>query len=224
MFSNVLTQINGSLSLSSIALCIGCAIVMGLIIAVTYMMSGRYTKNFVVTLSILPVIVAMIIIMVNGNLGTGVAIVGAFSLIRFRSVPGSSKEISAVFFSMAAGLSAGSGYVAFGILFTVVISLLWLLLYKLPFANGVSNSRHLKVTIPESLDYTEVFDDIFAQYTTSHELTRVKTTNLGSMLELTYDINLKDVKAEKQFIDDIRCRNGNLTIICSRIATVTEEL
>ena len=161
MFSNVLTQINGSLSLSSIAICIGCAVIMGLIIASAYMMSGRYTKNFVVTLSILPVIVAMIIIMVNGNLGTGVAIVGAFSLIRFRSVPGSSKEISAVFFSMAAGLSAGSGYVAFGLIFTVVISLLWLLLYKLPFAKVVSNSRHLKVTIPESFDYTEVFDDIF---------------------------------------------------------------
>lgn len=224
MFSNVLSQVNGQFVLSSVLICMAGAAVMGFIIGYVYMLSGRYTKNFVVTLAVLPVIVAMIIIMVNGNLGTGVAIVGAFSLIRFRSVPGSSREISAVFFAMASGLAAGAGYVGVGVVFTVIVGGVWLVLYRSPFGEQSGDIKNLKVTIPESLDYTEVFDDIFDEYTKSSRLIRVKTTNLGSMIELSYEIELKDIRREKQFIDDIRCRNGNLTIICGRASGVTEEL
>lgn len=224
MFQNILSQTNGGLSLNSMALCMAGALVMGLIISAAYMLSGRYTKNFVVSLSILPIIVATIIIMVNGNLGTGVAIVGAFSLIRFRSVAGSSREICAVFFAMAAGLASGSGYVLFGIMFTVIIALVSLLLYRTGFGSVRNSYKNLKVTIPETLDYTDVFDDIFENYTDRHELVRVKTTNLGSLIELSYEIELRNGVNEKQFLDELRCRNGNLTIVCGRAAYNTEEL
>jgi uncharacterized membrane protein YhiD involved in acid resistance len=161
--------------------------------------------------------------LVNGNLGTGLAVLGAFSLVRFRSVPGSSKEICFIFFSMAIGISTGIGYITFAFLTTIIICAVFLLLTKTSFGERKTDERTLKIAIPENLDYTEIFNDLFEKYTNKYELEKVKTTNLGSIFELKYKIVLKNISEEKALIDDIRCRNGNLTIMCSRHQSTQDE-
>lgn len=181
------------------------------------MLNDNYTKNFVITLSLLPALVGIVIMLVNGELGTSVAILGAFSLVRFRSLPGSSKEIAFIFFAMAVGLATGMGFIVFAAIITVMIGLVFTLLNKLNFGGSTkSEKKELRITIPEDLDYTGIFDDLFEEYTSFHDLHRVKTTNMGSMFELFYSIKLKDATKEKAFIDDLRCRNGNLTIILNK--------
>ncbi|SCI82893.1 Uncharacterised protein [uncultured Clostridium sp.] len=194
-----------------------------MIIALVYMIHSTYTKSFVISLVLLPALIGVIIMMVNGNLGTSVAVLGAFSLVRFRSVPGSSKEITSIVFAMAVGLATGMGYVTFAGLITVLVSLVLFLLSRTPFGETRS-ARELRVLIPEDLDYTAVFEDIFAQYTRTHQLNKIKTTNLGSMFDLYYHITLKDPAQEKALIDALRCRNGNLTIVCNHSGGSREEL
>ena len=194
------------------------------LISAAYGIQGTCSKNFMVTLVLLPVLVQMIIMLVNGNLGTSVAVLGAFSLVRFRSVPGSSKEMAVIFFAMAAGLATGMGFLSFAVLMTAIIGGVFLLLEKTRFGESKRERKNLRVTIAEHLDYTEIFDDIFRQYTDQCDLQRVKTTNLGSMYELEYHIVLKDLRREKEMLDAIRCRNGNLTVICGRRAAIQEEL
>lgn len=222
MFISILES-TGGLTIGGAIICTVASIILGLTIAYIYMGQGRCSKNFAITLVTLPVLVQVVIMMVNGNLGTGVAILGAFGLVRFRSVPGTSKEICCVFFAMAVGLATGMGFITFAVMITVVISLLLLILSKTTFGETKS-LRLLKITIPESLDYTEVFNDIFERYAKEVTLNRVKTTNLGSLFELNYDIVLKDDKQEKALIDELRCRNGNLTIVCSRPQMEKEQL
>ena len=222
MFTSTLES-TGGLTIGGAIICTVASIILGLTIAYIYMGQGRCSKNFAITLVTLPVLVQVVIMMVNGNLGTGVAILGAFGLVRFRSVPGTSKEICCVFFAMAVGLATGMGFITFAVMITVVISLLLLILSKTTFGETKS-LRLLKITIPESLDYTEVFNDIFERYAKEVTLNRVKTTNLGSLFELNYDIVLKDDKQEKALIDELRCRNGNLTIVCSRPQMEKEQL
>lgn len=222
MFTSILES-TGGLTIGGAIICTVASIILGLTIAYIYMGQGRCSKNFAITLVTLPVLVQVVIMMVNGNLGTGVAILGAFGLVRFRSVPGTSKEICCVFFAMAVGLATGMGFITFAVMITVVISLLLLILSKTTFGETKS-LRLLKITIPESLDYTEVFNDIFERYTKEVTLNRVKTTNLGSLFELNYDIVLKDDKQEKALIDELRCRNGNLTIVCGRPQMEKEQL
>ncbi|MEE1071535.1 MAG: DUF4956 domain-containing protein [Cellulosilyticum sp.] len=222
MFTSILES-TGGLTIGGAIICTVASIILGLTIAYIYMGQGRCSKNFAITLVTLPVLVQVVIMMVNGNLGTGVAILGAFGLVRFRSVPGTSKEICCVFFAMAVGLATGMGFITFAVMITVVISLLLLILSKTTFGETKS-LRLLKITIPESLDYTEVFNDIFERYAKEVTLNRVKTTNLGSLFELNYDIVLKDDKQEKALIDELRCRNGNLTIVCSRPQMEKEQL
>lgn len=224
MFTSVIASASGSLTITGAIICTIASIILGLGIAYVYMMQGRCSKNFAITLATLPVLVQVVIMMVNGNLGTSVAILGAFGLVRFRSVPGTSKEICSVFFAMAVGLATGMGYITFAVMIVLVVGLLFLVLTKTSFGEGKGNVRQLKVTIPETLDYTAVFDDLFTKYTNSAVLERVKTTNMGSMFELQYDITLKEDKQEKAFIDDLRCRNGNLTIVCSRVKIDNESL
>jgi len=173
---------------------------------------------------ILPVLVQVVIMMVNGNLGTGVAILGAFSLVRFRSIPGSSKEIGVIFFAMAIGLATGMGFLAFAALITLVISLVLVLLNKLNYGGSKEIHKNLKIVIPENLDFNSLFDDIMEKYTLECSLDRVKTTNMGSMFELSYDVILKQNINEKKMIDEIRCRNGNLMVACGRMETTVEEL
>lgn len=223
MFTSILNSAAGSLSVSDALICTAVSAVIGLVIAAVYLYSGKCTKSFAVTIVLLPIITQVIIMMVNGNLGAGVAVMGAFSLIRFRSAPGSSKEIAVIFLAMVAGLATGMGYVTFAALFTVIICGIFLVLCKTGFAENTAE-KTLRVTIPESLDYTGAFDDIFNKYTKKVSLDRVKTTNLGSMIELSYTIQLADVSREKDMIDELRCRNGNLTIICARAMTNNDAL
>lgn len=217
MFTSIIDSVTGSLTIESALLCTGVSLVLGGIIALIYMAQGSYNKNFIITLILLPALVQAVIMVVNGNLGTGVAVMGAFSLVRFRSIPGSSKEISSIFFAMVVGLATGMGYVTYAALITVVIGLALFLLSRFGFGEKKENKKELRVTIPENLDYTDIFDDIFKKYTKISTLTRVKTTNLGSMYDLYYEIELSDSAKEKEMIDDIRCRNGNLTIVCGRV-------
>ncbi|WP_249285464.1 DUF4956 domain-containing protein [Luoshenia tenuis] len=219
----MLTASTETLSITNALICTGAALVCGLIIALVYMIHSTYTKSFVISLVLLPALIGVIIMMVNGNLGTSVAVLGAFSLVRFRSVPGSSKEITSIVFAMAVGLATGMGYVTFAGLITVLVSVVLFLLSRTPFGETRS-ARELRVLIPEDLDYTAVFEDIFAQYTRTHQLHKIKTTNLGSMFDLYYHITLKDPAQEKALIDALRCRNGNLTIVCNHSGSSREEL
>ena len=206
-----------SLTLANVMLCSGAALILGLIIACVYMASKNYSKNFVITLTLLPLLVGIVIMLVNGELGTSVAIVGAFSLVRFRSIPGTAREIAFIFFAMGIGLATGMGFLLFAAIMTVIISLAYLLLDKLNFGVSKKVRKQLRITIAEDLNYTEVFDDIFEKYTSYNELEKIKTTNMGSMFDLYYIVELKDASKEKEMIDEIRCRNGNLTIICGKV-------
>ena len=214
------------ISITDFLLCLGFSLVLGLIMAFAYMYRTRYTKSFVVTLALLPAVVCVVIMLVNGNVGTGVAVAGAFSLVRFRSVPGTAKEIYTLFLAMGAGLIAGMGYLGFSVLFTVVMCAMFLLYNRLDFGTKKNAEiyKNFSITIPEDLDYSGVFDDIFAEYTVSHDLARVKSTNMGSMFKLTYNVVLRDASREKEMIDKIRCRNGNLEITVSKQETTVTEL
>lgn len=204
-------------------ICITTSLVLGLLVAFIHMQRNVYTKSFVVTVAVLPILVQSVIMLVNGNLGTGLAVVGAFSLIRFRSVAGGSREITSIFWSMGIGIATGMGYVAYVLIFSVIVALFLLLLYLSPFGNqNKVAERELKVTIPEDLDYPELFTDIFEEYT--HHLNSVRTTTMGSLYELRYILLLKDHQQEKEIIDQIRVRNGNLPVVLGKVATNREEL
>jgi uncharacterized membrane protein YhiD involved in acid resistance len=219
MFDSIFTQVaSTSYSLGDFLLCSVVSLALGLVIALTYMFHHRYSRNFVITIAVLPLIVQLVISLVNGNIGAGVAVMGVFSLVRFRSIPGSARDIGSVFCSMAVGLATGMGYLTLAAVFTVVVACANMLYTISPFARkaGQSNERALHVTVPEDLDYTDMFDDLFARYTRSHELVRVKTTNMGSLFQIDYEVCLKDPRQEKRFIDELRTRNGNLQIVCGR--------
>lgn len=207
-------------------LCVGAALLIGLILSLGYMFRSRYTRSFVVTLATLPAVVCVVIMMVNGNVGTGVAVAGAFSLVRFRSVPGTAKEIGMLFLAMGAGLIVGMGYIAYAFLFAILLCSVNLVYLLLNFGTKKNAARYktVVITIPEDLDYSNVFDGLFTQYTTTYELVEVKTTNMGSMFRLTYEVVLKDTAKEKELIDHLRQKNGNLEIRVSRQQTQTEVL
>ena len=214
------TTTTASLSVTneSFALCSAVSLALGALISFTFCFKQRKSKGLILALTILPLIVQVIIMMVNGNVGTGVAVMGAFSLVRFRSVPGNAKDICGIFLAMAVGLATGSEQLILAAVFTVIVCAVALAYTFSPLGNAKTSLKELHVTIPESLDYNEVFDDIFEKYTSYSELISTKTTGMGSLYKLTYDIKLKDVKDEKKMIDEIRCRNGNLEINCSKKA------
>jgi len=223
IFDSELTTV---ITVSDFLLCIGVSLLIGLIIALSYMHKTRYTKSFVITLALLPAVVCVVIMMVNGNVGTGVAVAGAFSLVRFRSIPGTAREIGMLFLAMGAGLITGMGYLGYAVLFTVILCATFILYgyLNLGARKIAATYKTLNITIPEDLDYSNVFDNILSKYTSSYELTCVKTTNMGSLFRLTYDIVLKDASKEKEMIDLLRCRNGNLEINISKQSTITTEL
>lgn len=219
MLSNIFTGIFDTTGETVIAvpqfiLCIVVSLMIGAFITWVYTYKSRYTASFAITLAMLPAVVCIVIMMINGNVGAGVAVSGAFSLVRFRSVPGTAKEIGTIFLAMAAGLIAGMGYLGFAVLFSLIMGLVMLMLNITGFGTHkkATNDKTLKITIPEDLNYGEVFDDLFEQYLTHCEVIAVKTSNMGSLYKLTYHITLKDQKQEKKFIDELRCRNGNLEI------------
>lgn len=204
--------------------CVGVSLVLGLLIAGACAFRNRCTASFLTTVALLPAVVCVVIMMVNGNVGTGVAVAGAFSLVRFRSIPGTAREIGVLFLAMAAGLITGMGYLAYGVLFTVVLCGVFMVYTALAGKKKPDNRRILRITIPEDLDYTGVFEDIFQEYTKGYELTSVKTANLGSLYRLTYEVELRRDNVEKPMLDSLRCRNGNLEITVSRQETTCPEL
>ena len=224
LLGSVLSTVTSTFSITSFLVCTLASLVLGAVIAAAHMFRGTYTKSFVVTLALLPAVVQMVIMLVNGNLGAGVAVAGAFSLVRFRSAPGTAKEICSIFLAMAVGLATGMGYLGVAALFTAILCLVGVAYTLTGFGEGKQAEKDLKITIPESLDYTGMFEDLFDRYTRSHELLSVRTTDMGSLFKLHYRIVLKDVSKEKEFMDELRCRNGNLEISCGRVAVSREDL
>lgn len=223
LFDTDMTQV---ILVSDFLLCVLCALGIGLLLALMYMYKTRFTKSFVVTLALLPAVVCVVIMMVNGNVGTGVAVAGAFSLVRFRSVPGTAKEIGSLFLAMGAGLICGMGYLGYAILFSVILSAMNMLYNAVDFGSRKKGNLYktLHITIPEDLDYTGVFDGILREYTSSFELVTVKTTNMGSLFKLTYNLVLKNNASERELINELRCRNGNLEITVSHQENTVYEL
>ncbi len=227
IFSGVFdTGVTNVITVGDFLLCVGVSLIIGIFLAAVYTYKSRFTQSFVMTLALLPAVVCVVIMMVNGNVGAGVAVAGAFSLVRFRSVPGSAKEICVIFLAMGAGLVTGMGYLGYAVLFALIMGAAMLLYTMLGLWKKDKKNKYktLNITIPENLDYTGVFDKLLEEYTEKAELTSVKTTNMGSLFKLTYQVVLKDVAQEKEFIDKLRCRNGNLEISMSIQETNPLEL
>lgn len=223
LFDTAITQV---INIGDFLLCLGTSLALGILLALTYTFKNEHTRSFIVTLALLPAVVCVVIMMVNGNIGAGVAVAGAFSLVRFRSAPGTAKEIVTIFLAMAAGLITGMGYLGFAALFTLIMCVAFIV-YNLIAGTqtlGAALDRVIKITIPEDLDYTNVFDEIFNEYTKKNQLVKVKSTNLGSMFRLTYLVTLRNPLLEKEMIDKIRERNGNLEIMVSRTEYQSSEL
>ena len=216
MLSSIIT--GTEITLSAFFICTAVSLVLGVAAAALsmYKAKSKYSQSYILTLAMLPALVQIVIMMVNGNIGAGVAVAGAFGLIRFRSAPGTAKEIGMLFLTTAVGLATGMGYVAVAAVFFVIIAAFTLLLTALGFGARASDERELRITIPENLDYDGLFDDLFRKYTRSADLDRVKTTNMGTLYELSYRITLREGVSVKSFIDELRERNGNLNIVCGK--------
>ena len=209
---------NTTVSYTGFLLPIAASLVLGLLFAMAYMYRARRSKSFIATLAILPCVVCVVIMAVNGNIGAGVAVAGAFSLVRFRSAPGTATEIVAIFIAMTAGLLCGMGFLIYAAIFVVILSLVLVLYSMIGFGEEDNSLRKsLRIAVPENVDYTKEFDEVFSEYTTNHRLVTAKTAGMGSVFKLSYDITLKEASVEKALIDALRCRNGNLEIQLSVI-------
>ena len=218
MFDSMLNSIftSGQITGTAFLVTLGLALLLGIGTALLCMYKNKYSQSFAVTLAMLPATGAVVIMLVNGNIGAGVAVAGGFSLVRFRSAAGTAREIGMIFLAMTLGLSLGMGYVGLAVCFFLVMAVFTAVLTTVDFGGKKEGERTLKISIPESLDYEGLFDDLFAEYTDRSELDKVKTTNMGTLYELTYRIVLKDAARTKEFLDELRCRNGNLTISCGK--------
>ncbi len=218
MLSNIFTSIitSGQFTAAQFGVVTLVSLLCGIVIAVAYSVKNKCSRSFIVTLILLPAIVELVILLVNGNIGAGVAVAGAFSLVRFRSAPGRGQEITSIFLAMAVGLATGMGYVGVAILFTFVISIINLLLNVLKVGAENENHRTLKIMVPENLDYEGKFEDIFDKYLSSYTYEEVKTSNMGSLYKLTLSVVTKPGVSTKAFLDDLRTRNGNLDISLGR--------
>ncbi len=224
LFSSLYGTSSLDITAFAFVVCVATALALGLLNSWILSLYGKSSKSFTITLALIPAVVCVIIMMVNGNIGTGVAVAGAFSLVRFRSVPGSAREIGGIFISMGAGISLGMGYIGFAVLFVAIVSLFGFVLSKMGFGGHDENSSLLKITIPEDLNYTQIFDDLFATYTKSAVLKAVKTSNMGSMYKLKYTVEFVHPSVQKEFMDAIRMRNGNLEVAICDDVTSTQEL
>lgn len=228
MFSSIFeSSADGTIDIRITMICVAVALVLGIFISGTYILLTRKrncSEHFALTLVLLPAIVAIVIIMVGSNIARAFSIAGIFTLIRFRSVPGDAKDIMFVFLAAATGLSAGMGYPVFAVIITVMICIVLFIFGKLFEGRFTDKSKTLKILIPEDMSYQGVFDDLFVKYTTSSELYRIKTTNLGTLFELQYKVCLKADCNEKEFIDDIRCRNGNLNVMLTMAEQKIQQL
>lgn len=215
MLDSVITT---EITLKIFLLCSAASVLLGIAAAFVMTRNSCSSQSFCITIALLPLAVQMVIMLVNGNLGAGVAVAGAFSLVRFRSVPGSAQEIAAIFFAMTLGLATGMGYLGLAALFFFIFAASMLMLSALKFGKGDEAERVLKITIPENLNYEGLFSDVFSQYLSSCSLEQIKTTNMGTLYELQYRVVFRQTPPPMAFFDELRCRNGNLNISCSRMS------
>ncbi len=213
-----------SVSTVQFLMCCAASIVLGAAVAAIYMFRHSYSKNFVVTLALLPLIVQMVITLVNGNLGAGIAVMGVFNLVRFRSIPGSAKDIGSVFLAMAVGLATGMGFIGLAVLFTVIVAIVNVIYVLSPFGKPQQPAKILRITVPEDLEFDGMFDNVLPRYASDYELTEVRTTNMGSLYQLEYSVRLSGPGLEKRLIDEIRCLNGNLKVSLGNAQAVREVL
>ena len=199
-----------TISVDIFIVCLISSLISGLIISLCYRYKNNCSKSFTISIGLLPTIIAIIIMTVNGNIGTSVAVAGSFSLIRFRSSPASGIQLTIIFITLASGLLIGSGYIFYGLFVSLVLSVI-IMLYN-GIAKDKSHNKTLQITISENMNYNEVFDSVLKQYTNHYQLVQVKTSNMGSLFRLTYNLSLKNLKDQKEMIDQLRCRNGNLEI------------
>ncbi len=213
-----------SVSTVEFLMCCAASIVLGAAVAAIYMFRHSYSKNFVVTLALLPLIVQMVITLVNGNLGAGIAVMGVFNLVRFRSIPGSAKDIGSVFLAMAVGLATGMGFIGLAVLFTVIVAIVNVVYVLSPFGKPQQPAKILRITVPEDLEFDGMFDSVLSRYASDYELTEVRTTNMGSLYQLEYSVRLSAAGLEKRLIDEVRCLNGNLKVSLGNAQAVREVL
>lgn len=202
----------GTVTSAQFLMCCAASIVLGIVVALVYMFRHKYSKNFVVTLALLPLIVQMVITVVNGNIGAGIAVMGVFNLVRFRSIPGTAKDIASVFLAMAVGLACGMGYLSLAALFTAIVAVVNIAFVASPLGKEPTSPMQLAVTVPEDLEFNGMFDDILSRYCSNSKLSSVQTSNMGSLYKLTFEIELEDTAKAKPMIDEIRCLNGNLKV------------
>ena len=225
IFSSIFsTGTETAISVVSFLVCIAVSLGIGAFLTWACSYHSKLSKSFKVTIGLLPAVVCVVIMMVNGNVGAGVAVAGAFSLVRFRSAPGNGKDIATIFLAMGAGLISGMGYLAYAVLYALIMGIVMLVINTKFLSKKDNKAKLLKITIPEDLDYSEIFNDVFEEYTSSCETVSVKTSNMGSLYKLKYNIVLKDSAKEKEMIDALRCRNGNLEIALSNQEETSNEL
>lgn len=226
MLNNILTStISGmEVTILQLLLMLFSSLGIGFMIAKVHMFRNSYTKNFIFTVALLPILVSAVIMIVNGNLGTGITVAGAFSLVRFRSAPGNAREIATIFFAMAAGLAVGMGYIFYAVLFTLFVSLAMVMYTSMKFGDAIENVKQVNITVPEYTDYTKDFNEVLEKFTSQHRLDRIKTTNLGSLIEVSFMIQEKNQYKEKEFLDELRLLNGNLPIVLQPAGNGNEEL
>lgn len=217
MLNNIITI---PMTLPTLVICLITAVSLGILTALVFSFRNHQSKSFTLTLALLPMAICVVIMMVNGNIGAGVAVAGAFTLVRFRSIPGTAREISAIFIDMAIGLIIGMGYVGIAVIFFLFSSALTILLTIVNFGNPSRVEKQLKITIPENFDYNGLFDEVLEKYTVRAEMEQVRTTNMGTLFELTYRIVLPDRQIPKEFLDELRARNGNLNIAVHDMVTL----
>lgn len=226
-FSSLLTDVSSAasgVSALDFFVCCAASLALGAAVAAIYMFRHAYSKNFVVTLALLPVIVQMVIMLVNGNIGAGIAVMGVFNLVRFRSIPGSAKDIGSVFLAMAVGLATGMGFIGLAALFVAVVAVANVAYVLSPFGSAAPADKTLRISVPEDFDYEGAFDDVLGRFASEHELVSVETTNMGSLYQLEYRVRLTREGEQKRLLDEIRCRNGNLKVSLAAAAAAREVL
>ena len=225
VFSSIFTSDSESaISVAGFLICIAVSLLLGAFLSFCCSYKSKSSKSFNIAIGLLPAAVCVVIMMVNGNVGAGVAVAGAFSLVRFRSAPGNGKDIVTIFITMGAGLIMGMGYIAYAVLYSLIMGII-MMICNIAYLNKNNNTdKILKITIPEDLDYSGIFDDVFKKYTDKYESLSVKTSNMGSLYKLKYSVVLKNNVSEKEMIDALRCRNGNLEISLSNQEVLTNEL
>ncbi len=223
IFDNIFLEgFSANIQVSAYLISAGIALLCGALVALVSSFRSHVTKSFRVTLVLLPFAVQTVMLMVNGSVGMGVAVAGAFSLVRFRSLPAKARDIISIFVAMTAGLACAAGYIGIAVLFTLVSCAFFLLLSNIKIRSD--KAQELRVTIPENINFVGVFDDIFEKYTSKNELLSVKSANMGSLYKLTYRIEMKNDGDIRDFIDELRVRNGNLEIALFKIEGNAEEL